>query len=75
MRKILGFLLLVLLLNNAFAQKDSVRRIEAVRTTLPIKIDGEINDQAWKTAPALDKLIEMRPTFGKPENERTKTDA
>lgn len=73
MRKILYFLLFLSCLSTAVAQAPAKRKIQAVRTTLPVKIDGEINDEAWKQAPVADGFTEQRPTFGKAEEESTKT--
>lgn len=65
-RKLLAALLFTSVCCSAFAQ-DSARRIMAVKTSLPIKIDGDISDEAWKTAPVANNFIEQRPTFGKTE--------
>jgi hypothetical protein len=73
MKRILFIGLSILSLNASFAQ-DSLKRLPAVRTTLPIKIDGEINDEAWKSAPMAGGLVEQRPAFGEMENEKTKTE-
>ena len=65
----------ILLFQNGAAAQDSVRIIKAIRTNLPIKIDGQLQDAAWKNAAVLDKFIEMRPTFNRPENEDSRTEA
>src|SRR5215213_1845559 len=49
------------------------KQTPATRTILPIKIDGNLNDEAWKTAPLITDFVEQRPTFGRRENESTKT--
>lgn len=71
--RILFVLLLLLMLVYAKAQ-DSSRHIAAVRTTLPVKIDGVLNDSIWKSAPVADNFIEHQPTFGKPEARENKTE-
>ena len=58
---------------QSFAQNQH-KQIAAIRTTLPIKLDGNINDEAWKAAPLINSLVEMRPTFGNPENEKSRTE-
>lgn len=73
MRKILFFSLLLANFKIAFTQKTQ-RQLTAVRTSLSIKIDGEPIDEAWKTAPVITNLIEMRPSFGKSEDEKNKTE-
>jgi hypothetical protein len=50
------------------------RVIAAVRTTQPIKIDGDLADEVWKTAPLANNFIEQRPQFGKLPGEKTKTE-
>jgi hypothetical protein len=56
----------------AFTQTPT-RQVPAVRTTLPIKIDGDLKDEAWRSAPLIDSFSEQRPTFGRREDEATKT--
>jgi hypothetical protein len=59
---------------NAYSQTDSIRKIPAVRTKTPVKIDGKLDDIAWKTAPVADKFIEWRPTPGKVERHENRTE-
>ncbi|MCX6316709.1 MAG: DUF5916 domain-containing protein [Bacteroidetes bacterium] len=47
--------------------------LQAKRTTKPIKIDGLINDEAWKDAPVMTNLVEFRPKPGQPENYENRT--
>ncbi len=54
--------------------QDSLRQLPAVRTSLPIKIDGLISEEAWKAAPRATNFIEQRPSFLKPESETNKTE-
>ncbi len=58
---------------QSFAQTQQ-KQVAAVRTTLPIKLDGKPDEEAWKAAPLISQLVEMRPTFGKPEAENNKTE-
>ncbi len=46
----------------------------ALRTKLPVKIDGLINEEAWKQAPLITGLIEQRPTPGRPEDAGNKSE-
>jgi hypothetical protein len=43
------------------------KSIPAVRTNLPIKIDGLPNDEAWKEAPIAKDFVMMDPGSGTPE--------
>ncbi|HEU4633625.1 MAG TPA: DUF5916 domain-containing protein, partial [Flavisolibacter sp.] len=49
--------------------------VPAVRTSLQIKVDGVLNDEAWKTAAVARDFIEQRPHFGRREAEATRTEA
>ena len=51
------------------------RKIEAVRTSMAIKIDADINEEGWKSAAIVNNFKEQRPSFGNPENENTRTEA
>ncbi len=73
MRKLLLTCLAVLLLKLVWGQEVQ-RQVKAVRTNLPIKIDGDLSDAAWKDASLLGNLVEMRPSFGKPEAEKNKSE-
>jgi len=56
----------------ATAQKPA-RQLPASRLTDVIKIDGDINEAAWKTAQPATDFIEWRPAAGKPQDTATKT--
>ncbi len=72
--KINSFLFGMLLLSIYMeAQSPLPKTLPATRTTAAIKIDGLINDTAWKDAPVMTDLIEFRPTVGAMENPETKT--
>ena len=49
------------------------KQLAANRTTKPVKMDGLINDEAWKDAAQMTDLVEFRPTVGKLKNPETKT--
>lgn len=74
MKKFLFSCLLLTLGLSAFSQVDTIRKIPAVRTQTPLKIDGKLNDIAWKTASVADKFVEWRPTFGKVEDDKNRTE-
>lgn len=54
-------------------QTPAAKQLSAVRLKTSIKIDGIVDDEAWKTAPVMTDLVEFRPTVGKVENPDTKT--
>lgn len=60
---------------TAFSQTGALKRnLPAVRTTKKIIIDGILTDTAWLTAPMATKFVEFRPTFGKVEDNKNKTE-
>ena len=67
----LGVLLLLSLFVNA--QIPAPKQLSANRTTKPVKIDGLIDDDAWKDAALMTDLVEFRPTVGAVEKPETKT--
>lgn len=44
------------------------QKVAIKRTSAPIKIDGIIDEDAWKDAPVFEKFIELRPVPFRPEN-------
>ncbi len=71
---LLAFFFLLIVLTVSAQQEKVVRKLPAVRTTQKIVIDGILNDEAWKSAPIATDMVEWRPTFGKVENDRNKTE-
>ncbi len=67
----LGAMLLLCL--NSNAQTSASKQLPANRTTKSVKIDGLINDDAWKDAAIMTDLVEFRPTIGAKEKPETKT--
>lgn len=57
----------------ATAQTPAPKQLAAQRTTKPVKIDGLINDSAWRDAAVMTDLVEFRPTVGALEKPETKT--
>jgi len=58
-----------LLLSVTHAQR--VRSIPAVKINQPIKIDGNLNDEAWKLIEPTGDFIASQPVFGRPSVQRT----
>lgn len=52
----------------------TVKKMPAVRTTQKIVIDGDLKDDAWKSAPVATDMVEWRPSFGKAENYENRTE-
>ena len=72
MKKI--FLIVFLFTCHAGYTQSIQKEVAAVRTTLPILIDGLIDEEAWKLSPQIKSFVEMRPTFGKPEDDKNRTE-
>jgi len=66
-------ILLTIYTSVAIAQ-TAPKSLPAKRTTLPIKIDGIIDDAAWKDAPAALDYTEFRPTPFKKEDSAIRTE-
>lgn len=64
--------ILLLCCMTLFAQK--VKQVAAVRSTLPITLDGIPNEPAWKQSPAITDFVEMRPHFGRGEAPENRTE-
>ncbi len=60
---------------HSTAQSPAPRQLEAKRTNQKVKIDGLIDDAAWKDAALMNNLIEFRPKVGATENPATRTEA
>jgi len=74
MRILLIWLISILLCNlHAFAQVTP-RQLASKRTTASIKIDGKIDEAAWKEVLPADKFVEWRPNFGVVEEHDTRTE-
>ncbi|HKB67378.1 MAG TPA: DUF5916 domain-containing protein [Pyrinomonadaceae bacterium] len=53
------------------SQNTGTRRIQAVRVSNPIKIDGLLDESSWSLAQAATEFLQERPTEGAPATERT----
>ena len=69
---LVGILFLSLFVN---AQAPAPKELPARRTTQAIKIDGLINEAAWKEAPLMTNLVEFRPKMGAVEANDVRTEA
>ena len=73
--KIIIFLLIFSLQSKLALSQTAVKKeLPAVRTTDVIKIDGILNEEAWKSAALATDFVEFRPVAGKPENKNSKTE-
>ena len=68
------FLTTALFLSGMIAFAQTTPRANAVRTNLPVKIDGVVDEEAWKLSQPISGLVEMRPNFGKVENPANRTE-
>jgi hypothetical protein len=59
---------LFLICSQLFSQEKS---IQAVKTELVPKIDGQLNDAAWANVPAVTDFIQNFPTYGLPASQKT----
>jgi len=58
----------------SLAQTNTTPRIlEAKRTSGRVKIDGVLNDAAWKDAAVMTNLVEFRPRVGTIEDPANRT--
>lgn len=69
------FFVSILLLCCFAAHSQTVKQVPAVRTNLPITLDGIPDEEAWKQAPVIADFVEMRPHFGRTESPESKTTA
>lgn len=70
MRKYLLFCLFIFL--NVFCYSQSnPNKLPAKKTTSSFKIDGNLDEAAWKDAPVATDFIEFRPNYGAKERNKT----
>jgi Domain of unknown function (DUF5916) len=67
------FVALLLCTVVTFAQTPAGKELSAKRTTKSVKIDGLVNDEAWKDAAIMTDLVEFRPKTGVVESPENKT--
>ncbi len=61
------------MLNATVLAQTPVRQLPATRTISNIKIDGELNEAAWKESVPATGFIEWRPNAGKLEDSANRT--
>ncbi|HRI25773.1 MAG TPA: DUF5916 domain-containing protein [Ferruginibacter sp.] len=59
------------LLLNSLSVAQTVKSIPAVKINQPIKIDGNLTDEAWQHALPSGDFITYQPVFGKPSTQKT----
>ena len=64
-----------MLIIACFANAQPPRELNAKRTFKQVKIDGLLNDEAWKDASLMTDLIEFRPKMGAKEDQANRTEA
>jgi len=53
------------------AQTHSVPVSRAVRASSPVRLDGQLDDLAWRTAPVTSAFTQIDPNEGQPASQRT----
>jgi hypothetical protein len=53
------------------AHSQPAPRVGAVRLTSPVAIDGKLDEEVWRTAPAATDFRQSQPDEGKPATQRT----
>jgi hypothetical protein len=74
MPRTIVLLLLTFYAYLAGAQGTAPRQLPATRTTATIKIDGVLEETAWKETKPATNFVEWRPTFGVIEDSATRTE-
>ncbi|MET0637447.1 MAG: DUF5916 domain-containing protein [Chitinophagaceae bacterium] len=70
MRKTCCFVLLLATITGN-AQLPALKKLPATRATAPVKLDGIPDEAVWKSGEAINGMVEMRPTFNRPEDAET----
>ena len=63
----------LLFLFSRLSAQNEPKKLPAQRTVKPVKIDGLVNEEAWKDAAIMQDLVEFRPNVGRVENPGTRT--
>lgn len=74
MMRLLFLFIATLFIYTAQAQDSLHKQLSAVRLAGGIKIDGDLNDAAWATAPMAGDFAEWRPKFGQKEDFANRTE-
>lgn len=72
--KYAGMLTALLGVHLFVAAQTEIKKITALRSGNVFKIDGNLNELEWKTAPVADKFIELRPNTFRKEDEANRTE-
>jgi hypothetical protein len=59
---------------SAQAPAAAAKQLPAIRTAAPLKIDGNLDEAAWKTAQPAAGFTEWRPAAGNPEDSTSRTE-
>lgn len=74
MKQLLGVGLALVLVSGSAAQQSTDHEaavVGAVRATLPIRVDGRLDDRAWRAATPVTQFTQREPEEGSPISERT----
>jgi hypothetical protein len=74
MRPFLICLFFISLLNFRLSAQTTPKQLAAKRTTASIKIDGKLEEAAWKEATPATNFVEWRPNFDADEEHDTRTE-
>lgn len=58
----------------AFSQQPAPKKLSAKRTSANFKIDGDLDEAAWKEAIPATQFVEWRPNYGAVEDTTTRTE-
>ncbi|MGI8580640.1 MAG: DUF5916 domain-containing protein [Chitinophagaceae bacterium] len=67
-------LLFILIIQQYGFSQTAAKQLQAKRTTASIKIDGNLDDAAWKDVTPATNFIEQRPSAGKLEENANRTE-
>ncbi|MBO9681873.1 MAG: carbohydrate binding family 9 domain-containing protein [Flavisolibacter sp.] len=74
MRPFFVFIILTTLFSFRLSAQPTPKQLAAKRTTASIKIDGKLDEAAWKEAQPATNFVEWRPNFGAVEDHDTRTE-
>src|ERR1700676_3655440 len=68
------FTILLILATAIVFSQSPVKKLVAVKTEKPPKIDGILDDDAWKNVPIATDFVELQPTPGRHEKQEERTE-
>ena len=71
MKKFYAVILFLILSIQAFSQRSDLDSLGAFFTSESIKLDGKLDESAWRIATRISKFTQRELDFGKPATERT----